>query len=397
MSLTKILFVSGSLGLGHIVRDIEIVKELRKLRPDIKIDWIAAPPASTKLIEEGENLLPVSQQFANENIIAESTLKNNQLNLAHYIYNSQKAWKTNVELFENLTEQTRYDLIIGDETYDLFAAINAKQVNKNAPFIMIFDFIGMDSTTSNPFEKLICYYFNYLWSRDLYDSQVDLSLFIGEPEDVPDKPFGFLLPNRRTYAEKRMNFVGYIVPFKPENYENTYELKEKLGYSQKPLILCTVGGTSVGRELLELFCNSYSFFKKDIQMVAVTGPRIDKDSLMVDSGIKVYGYVPNLFEHMAAADVVVTQGGGGTTLEVAALRKPFLYFPVEGHFEQEVHVAGRLERHGVGVRMKYSETTPEMLAELVFNLIGIETDSSLPVDGAVKAARLINNVLISSL
>lgn len=254
--MSKILFVSGSLGLGHIVRDIEIAKELRRLKPNINIEWIAAPPASIKLLEEGENLLQASQQFANENIIAESMLKNNQLNLAHYIYNSQKAWKTNVELFKKLTEQTRYDLIIGDETYDLFAAINTKQVKKNAPFIMIFDFIGMDSTTSNPFEKLICYYFNYLWSRDLYESQVDLSLFIGEPEDVPDKPFGFLLPNRRTYAEKRMNFVGYIIPFKPENYENKFELRKRLGYSQKPLILCTVGGTNVGRELLELFCNS---------------------------------------------------------------------------------------------------------------------------------------------
>ena len=398
--MTKILFVSGSLGLGHIVRDIEIAKELRKLRPDINIDWIAVPPASTKIIEEGENLLQVSQQFANENIIAESMSKNNQLNLAHYIYNSQKAWKTNAQLFKKLTEQTKYDLVIGDETYDLFAAINTKQVKKNSPFIMIFDFIGMDPTTGDPFEKLICYYFNYLWSRDLYESHMDLSLFIGEPEDVPDKPFGFLLPNRRTYAKKRMNFVGYIIPFKPENYENTFELRKRLGYSQKPLILCTVGGTNVGRELLELFCTSYRYLKQkneDIQMVAVTGPRIDKDSLMVDPGVKVHGYVPNLFEHMAAADVVVTQGGGGTTLELAALRKPFLYFPVEGHFEQEVHVAGRLERHGVGVRMKYSETTPEMLAERVFDLIGVETNSSIPVDGAVNAARLINNVLSSSL
>ena len=86
--------------MGHIVRDIEIAKELRKLRPDINIDWIAVPPASTKLIEAGENLLQVSQQFANENIIAESMSKNNQLNLAHYIYNSQKAWKTNAQLFK---------------------------------------------------------------------------------------------------------------------------------------------------------------------------------------------------------------------------------------------------------------------------------------------------------
>ena len=42
-------------------------------------------------------------------------------------------------------------------------------------------------------------------------------------------------------------------------------------------------------------------------------------------------------------------------------------------------------------------TTPEELAERVFNLMDTQTNSSLPVDGAAKAARLINDVLNSSL
>ena len=394
--MTKILFISGSIGLGHIIRDIEIAKQLRKYKPDLQIDWIAVPPATTKLLEEGRNLLPISQQFANENIIAESISKNNQLNLSNYVYNSQKLWKTNVELFKKLTKETKYDLVIGDETYDLFEAIHANPGIKNAPFVMIFDFIGMDSTTNSPFEKFICYYFNYLWSREYYVSHMDLSLFIGEPEDVPNKPFGFLLPNRRAYAKRRMNFVGYIISFNPDQYKDTSSLKQKLGYSQGPLVLCTVGGTSVGRELLELCCDSYSYLKQkksDIQMVAVAGPRIDKDSLVVDPEIKVFGYLKDLFMHIAASDVVITQGGGTTTLEIAALRKPFLYFPIEGHFEQTVHVAGRLMRHGVGVMMKFSETSPEELAERVLNLLGTKPKCSLPIDGADKAARLITELI----
>lgn len=192
-----------------------------------------------------------------------------------------------------------------------------------------------------------------------------------------------------------MSFVGYIIPFNPDEYMNSAKLKKELGYNQKPLVLCTVGGTSIGKELLELCSEAYKDLKqkKDIQMVIVAGPRIDKNTLKIDPDIKVCGYVPNLFKHMAASDVIITQGGGGTTLEAAALQKPFIYFPVEGHFEQEVHVAGRLMRHKVGVKMKLSEATPADLSDRVLNLFGTKSRGSLPVDGAEKAAHLINNIL----
>jgi hypothetical protein len=40
-------------------------------------------------------------------------------------------------------------------------------------------------------------------------------LFIGEPEDVPDQPFGFGLPSRRAFATAMYTFVGYAFPFDP--------------------------------------------------------------------------------------------------------------------------------------------------------------------------------------
>ena len=44
-------------------------------------------------------------------------------------------------------------------------------------------------------------------------------------------------------------------------------------------------------------------------------------------------------------------------------KKWFLYFPLENHFEQEIAVADRCERHNVGVRLKFSKTIPEILAK----------------------------------
>ena len=56
--MKKILFVSGSIGLGHVGRDLEIAEMLRTLNPNVEISWMAESPASIVLEEAGEELLP---------------------------------------------------------------------------------------------------------------------------------------------------------------------------------------------------------------------------------------------------------------------------------------------------------------------------------------------------
>ena len=250
----------------------------------------------------------------------------------------------------------------------------------------------------NPLERLIVYRGNWLWGGDPRGkppTQEDLTLFIGEPEDVPDKPFGFLLPNRREYARRYYHFVGYAFPFDPADYSDKEKVRAALGYDEEcPLVVCSVGGTSVGADLLRLCVASYPHIQervRDVRMVVVCGPRIDPASIEVPSGVEVRGYVPRLYEHLGACDVAVVQGGGTTTLELTALRRPFIYFPLEGHFEQNLVVAKRLARHGAGERLLYSRTTPEALAEAVVWQLGREASwPEIPTDGARQAAKLIN-------
>ena len=45
----RILFISGSLGLGHVTRDIAIANEIRSLRNDVEIRWLAAHPRIGKV------------------------------------------------------------------------------------------------------------------------------------------------------------------------------------------------------------------------------------------------------------------------------------------------------------------------------------------------------------
>ena len=67
------------------------------------------------------------------------------------------------------------------------------------PFVIICDFLGLEAASSRIGVKLGRYILNLVWSLDRTFLKDDnrLALFVGEPEDVPDDRFGFLLSHRR--------------------------------------------------------------------------------------------------------------------------------------------------------------------------------------------------------
>lgn len=391
--------MSGSLGLGHITRDLAIAKELRRQIPEVELFWLAAHPASLLLKEAQEKLLPESEQYANDNIPAENAAKGIQLNLLKYLSRARKEWARNVDIFKQVTSREQFDAIIGDEAYEILVTLIKNPALRKAPFVIIYDFLGLDAVGNNPLEKLEAYIWNRIWAQDykVLSEGNNLALFVGEPEDIPKKNFGFLLPNRRDHAQAHYKFIGYILPFDPAEYSDKGRIRTKLGYGDEPLLICSIGGTSIGKELLELCGQAYPLIKEkipDLRMILICGPRLSPESLKVPKGVEIRGYVPCLYQHFAASDLAIVQGGATTTLELTALRRPFLYFPLEGHCEQEIHVAQRLERYRAGVKMSYSQTTPMSLAEKILSTFGKEvTYKAVPTDGAYKAAQLISLLL----
>jgi UDP-N-acetylglucosamine:LPS N-acetylglucosamine transferase len=129
-------------------------------------------------------------------------------------------------------------------------------------------------------------------------------------------------------------------------------------------------------------------------MVVVAGPRIDPRALPEIAGIEVRTFVPNLDRHLAACDLAVVQGGLTTCMELAAAGTPFLYFPLKSHFEQNFHVAHRLDRYGAGRRMEFATATPDVIAaEMVAALKTPATSKQVEADGAVRAARMLADLL----
>ena len=399
MATKKILYVSGSIGLGHVTRDLAIAHQLHKQCPEVELSWLACHPATLLLKEADENLLPESDTYANTNIHAENTAKGFEMSTLKYALNESKILRRNIKIYKQIFKRENFDLVISDEAYDLITALAMKLVRLKAPFVMIYDFLGMDSVTKNPFEKLLSNISNQLWKKwdKLFSNPKNLALFVGELEDIPDKKFGIFHTKRRKHAKKFYNFTGYVLPFVPSQYTDITKIRAKLGYGPEPLIICTIGGTSIGKDLLELCAQAYPIIKQkisDLRMVLVCGPRLATDMLKVPKGVEIKGYVPALYEHFAASDLAIVQAGGTTTIELTALNKPFLYFPLAKHCEQQIHVVERLTRQNAGIRMEYSKTTPEILTDMVITNLGKKVNyPPIPTNGAQNAAQIITKLL----
>jgi UDP:flavonoid glycosyltransferase YjiC (YdhE family) len=406
MRSKRILFISGSVGLGHVTRDLAIAKALRQAISGVEILWLAAHPASGLLSEAGERLLPQAADWADESAVGADMARRNaarnrrfRFNVLSWFLALKRQHGRNVGIFREVAASQPFDLVIGDEAYEIALALRARKARAPAPYVMIYDFIGVDPMTRNPLEHLGAYLVNRRWAYG-YRRAPEVpftTCFIGEAGDVPDRPFGPGLPNRRRWTQERCHILGYVLPFDPACCQDRPAMKRILGYGDEPLVVGAVGGSGIGGELLDLCAASFPLVREaipNLRMMLVGGPRsLMPDQLSV-TGLEFRGYVPELFRHFAASDLVVTQGGGTSTLELTALRTPFLYFPLEGHFEQQLHVARRLERHGAGVRMRFSTTSPSDLARNIVAEIGRPVDyAPIPADGARRLAEIARNLL----
>ncbi len=81
-------------------------------------------------------------------------------------------------------------------------------------------------------------------------------------------------------------------------------------------------------------------------------------------------------------------------MELTATGTPFIYVPLQRHFEQHFHVHHRLAHHHAGRRLDYPDASPDALAHAIATDIGRQVDYR-PVDthGAANAAAIIAELL----
>jgi pimeloyl-ACP methyl ester carboxylesterase len=401
----RALWVCSPIGLGHVLRDLTIARVLRERVPDLEIEWLAQSPVTEVLRAHGETIHPASAELASESAHWESEADAHDLHAFHAFRRMDEIFCANYMLFDDVVRETAYDLWVGDEAWDVDHFLHENPERKIAPYAFLTDVVGFLPVDPDGDQREVdlCADYNaeMIEHRERFPHVRDRSVFIGGYAELPDASLGAGLPRVRDWTERWFTSVPYVVPFDPGAYRRPQALRRELGYGTGyPLYLAAVGGTAVGRDLLELTAEAFALVRKeepDARMVMVTGPRLDPGLLPDVEGMDKIGYVDSLFEHLACADLAVVQGGLSTTMELVAARRPFVYFPLAHHWEQQHFVAHRLDHYGAGVRMDYGSTNPRDLADTMMAARSVRPAyRPMRKGGADKAAALLADVLVGS-
>ncbi|HSA06452.1 MAG TPA: glycosyltransferase [Candidatus Gastranaerophilales bacterium] len=173
---------------------------------------------------------------------------------------------------------------------------------------------------------------------------------------IPDfpPPYTVCLHNlsRNFKVMKRTRFVGPLVSFDPDNIE-------KIEKPAKNYIAVALGGHSYRKPLLD---NVIETSKKlpDTHFDVFTS--LDANNL--PDNLKIHRSVSNIVPYLNAADLVISQAGHSTAMELLTLGKPSIIVPDFKQIEQENN-ARRMEELNVAVKLEYANLSPEKLVDAV--------------------------------
>jgi pimeloyl-ACP methyl ester carboxylesterase/predicted glycosyltransferase len=397
----RALYLSSPIGLGHGRRDIAITRELRKLHPDLEVDWLAQDPVTRLLEANGERVHPLSARLASESLHIELESGEHDLHCFQAIRRMDEVLIANFMIFQDAVDAGGYDLVIADEAWDIDHYWHEHPELKKAKLAWFTDFVGyVPMPSGGKHEAFLTTDYNaeMIEHIERHPGVRDRAIFVGNPEDIIPMSFGKDLPSMREWVPGHFDFAGYVIGEHPQSFGSRAQLRERLGYrSDQRVCIVTVGGSGVGTHLLRRILQSYPMARArlpELRMIVVAGPRIDPASLDAPAGVEVRAFVPDLDRHLAACDLALVQGGLTTCMELTAAGTPFIYFPLKNHFEQNFHVAHRLDRYGAGRRMEFARSTPDMIADAMVDALRAPTQFK-PVEagGAVRAARMLAELI----
>ena len=307
----------------------------------------------------------------------------------------------NFMVFDDVVREEPYDLWIADEAWELDFYLHENPELKRAAYAWLTDFVGwlpMPDGDEREAALTADYNAEMLEHIERYPRIRDRAIFVGNADDVvggrvrpgaardprldraPLRLRGLRDRLRRRRAGPRAAAGG--ARLRACRRRSASSPSAARGSASR----CSSGWWRRSRRRARR-C-------RDLRMIVVAGPRIDPAGLPSVEGLEIRAYVHDLYRHLAACDLAVVQGGLTTAMELTAAKRPFLFFPLRHHFEQNFHVRHRLERYGAGRAMDFETDGPAEIAAAIAAEIGREVDyRDVETDGAARAARSLADLL----
>lgn len=375
----RVLMVPGGAGLGTVRRDLRIADALRRRRPDLRVEWLAAEPARAMLSAYGAAIHPASAGLP-------SMAQHFEHAARDYELDDFAAWRGSDEvdfldfmILNDLVKDEPFDLVVADGARGIDHHLHENPELKRFAYAWVTDVVGwLPETDADDRRRYLVADANaeMLEQLERYPRVRDRALFLGDLEDLPDRSFGEELPGIREWARDRFVWTGPISGFERGDLKDRGTLRELLGYAaDERVCIVTAGGTAIGRGLIERFLEAVPALEERVpglRMIVAAGPRIDTAALRAPPHVEVHGYLHNLHLHLAAADLAVVAGGGTTPLDLLAAGRPFVWVPLRCHTVQRQHVAHRIQRRGGPSPTDYDELSAVTLASAVAGLLSAE-------------------------
>ena len=381
-----------------------MAEALRRLVPDLRIDWFTQEPVSSLLLERGETLHPRSRDLVSE--VTHIEMEMESQSIAHDLHAFQAFRRmgeilvANFLTFLDAVRDVPYDLWIADEGWDVDYFLHENPELKSAPYVWLTDFVGMLPMLPNEEFQTTDNNAEMIEQIARFPRVRDLALFVGNLADIVPDHFG-------PHYQRSGRGPKLTTSSRATCITSTPPVHRSLARCGSASALKRGSQSSLPRleaPVSAAICWSGSFRRLPRSAswcpacASLSWP--DRASTRTPfpkaTGVEVRGYVPDLFEHLAACDLALVQGGLSTTMELVATGRPFLYFPLRNHFEQMRHVPHRLANYGVGTpaRVDFDDLTPDFLAERIARALG-QAPEYRPVEmgGPERAARLIANLL----
>ena len=260
----RALYVSSPIGLGHAQRDAAIADELRKLHPDLDIDWLAQHPVTAALEARGERIHPASAYLANESTHIESESAEHDLHCFQAIRRMDEILLANFMVFHDLVREEQYDLWIGDEAWELDYYLHENPEQKRAAYVWLTDFVGwLPMEDGGDRESYVTTDYNAEMIEHIarFPRLRDRAIFVGNPDDIVPDSFGAELPLIRDWTEQNYDFAGYVTGFDPRALGD----RGALGYrDDERVCIVAVGGSGVGGHLLRRVIDSFPQAKERV-------------------------------------------------------------------------------------------------------------------------------------